>query len=29
MKAIHLIAYGGNPAQSLVMVKVSEPNAPS
>ena len=29
MKAIHLTAYGGNPAQSLVMVEVSEPNAPS
>jgi NADPH:quinone reductase-like Zn-dependent oxidoreductase len=29
MKAIHLTAYGGNPAQSLVMVEVPEPNAPS
>jgi NADPH:quinone reductase-like Zn-dependent oxidoreductase len=29
MKAIHLTAYGGNPAQNLVMVDVSEPNAPS
>jgi NADPH:quinone reductase-like Zn-dependent oxidoreductase len=29
MKAIHLTAYGGNPAQNLVMVEVSEPNAPS
>jgi NADPH:quinone reductase-like Zn-dependent oxidoreductase len=28
MKAIHLTAYG-NPAQSLKMVEVSEPNAPS
>src|SRR5260370_8727940 len=28
MKAIHLTAYG-NPAQSLMMVEVSEPNAPS
>ena len=28
MKAIHLTAYG-NPAQSLLMVEVSEPNAPS
>ena len=28
MKAIHLTAYG-NPAQSLIMVEVSEPNAPS
>jgi NADPH:quinone reductase-like Zn-dependent oxidoreductase len=28
MKAIHLTAYG-NPAQNLVMVEVSEPNAPS
>src|ERR1700756_2069306 len=28
MKAIHLTAYG-NPAQSLQMVEVSEPNAPS
>src|ERR1700726_556907 len=28
MKAIHLTAYG-NPAQSLRMVEVSEPNAPS
>ncbi len=28
MKAIHLSAYG-NPAQSLKMVEVSEPNAPS
>src|ERR1700738_4275765 len=28
MKAIHLSAYG-NPAQSLRMVEVSEPNAPS
>src|SRR6201987_4801312 len=28
MKVIHLIAYG-NPAQSLKMVEVSEPNAPS
>jgi NADPH:quinone reductase-like Zn-dependent oxidoreductase len=28
MKAIHLTAYG-NPAQSLMMVDVSEPNAPS
>jgi len=28
MKAIHLSAYG-NPAQSLGMVEVSEPNAPS
>jgi NADPH:quinone reductase-like Zn-dependent oxidoreductase len=29
MKAIHLTAYGGNPAQNLMMVEVSEPNAPS
>ena len=29
MKAIHLTAYGGNPAQNLTMVEVSEPNAPS
>src|SRR6476646_8350249 len=28
MKAIHLTSYG-NPAQSLMMVKVSEPSAPS
>ena len=28
MKAIHLTAYG-NPAQNLMMVEVSEPNAPS
>jgi NADPH:quinone reductase-like Zn-dependent oxidoreductase len=28
MKAIHLSAYG-NPAQSLRMVEVSEPNTPS
>src|SRR5713226_6746945 len=28
MKAVHLTAYG-NPAQSLMMVEVSEPNAPS
>jgi NADPH:quinone reductase-like Zn-dependent oxidoreductase len=28
MKAIHLSAYG-NPAQTLRMVEVSEPNAPS
>ena len=28
MKAIHLTAYR-NPAQSLMMVEVSEPNAPS
>ena len=28
MKAIHLTAYG-NPAQSFMMVEVSEPNAPS
>jgi len=28
MKVIHLTAYG-NPAQSLMMVEVSEPNAPS
>jgi len=28
MKAIHLTAYG-NPAQSLMMVEVSEPNARS
>src|ERR1700676_253014 len=28
MKAIHLTAYG-NPAQSLMMAEVSEPNAPS
>src|SRR6201993_402355 len=28
MKAIHLTAYG-NPAKSLMMVEVSEPNAPS
>lgn len=28
MKAIHLTAYG-NTAQSLMMVEVSEPNAPS
>ncbi len=28
MKAIHLTAYG-NPAQSILMVEVSEPNAPS
>jgi NADPH:quinone reductase-like Zn-dependent oxidoreductase len=28
MKAIHLTAYG-NPAQSLMMVEVSEPSAPS
>src|SRR5215471_12415550 len=28
MKAIHLAAYG-SPAQSLMMVEVSEPNAPS
>jgi NADPH:quinone reductase-like Zn-dependent oxidoreductase len=28
MKAIHLSAYG-NPAQSLSMVVVTEPNAPS
>ena len=28
MKAIHLTAYG-NPAESLMMVEVSEPNAPS
>jgi len=28
MKAIHLTAYG-NPAQSLMMVEVSEPNTPS
>src|SRR6266542_1638868 len=28
MKAIHLTAYG-NPAQNLVTVEVSEPNAPS
>jgi NADPH:quinone reductase-like Zn-dependent oxidoreductase len=28
MKDIHLSAYG-NPAQSLSMVEVSEPNAPS
>jgi hypothetical protein len=28
MKAIHLTAYG-NPAQSSMMVEVSEPSAPS
>ena|SRR5882672_7795161 len=28
MKAIHLTAYG-NPSQSLMVVEVSEPNAPS
>jgi hypothetical protein len=28
MKAIHLTAYGGNPAQSLVMVEVSETKRP-
>jgi NADPH:quinone reductase-like Zn-dependent oxidoreductase len=28
MKAIHLTAYG-NPSQNLMMVEVSEPNAPS
>ena len=28
MKAIHLTAYGGNPAHNLVMVEVPEPNAP-
>jgi len=28
MKAIHLTAYG-NPARNLMMVEVSEPNAPS
>jgi NADPH:quinone reductase-like Zn-dependent oxidoreductase len=29
MRAIHLTAYGGNPAENLMMVDVSEPNAPS
>ena len=29
MKAIHLTAYGGDPVQNLMMVEVSEPNAPS
>lgn len=29
MKTIHLTAYGGDPAQNLVMAEVSEPNAPS
>jgi NADPH:quinone reductase-like Zn-dependent oxidoreductase len=29
MKTVHLTAYGGDPAQNLVMAEVWEPNAPS